>query len=128
MRPPELATFVMAWEARRFDVVCRQELLDEYERVLAHPDVSSLIFPELLRAFRSHLIYDMKIVDLPIVPRICRDPNDDKVVATAVFGMVDYLLTEDKDLRAPEVVRALADAGIRITSMQELVILLDRNV
>jgi hypothetical protein len=63
MRPPELATFVMAWEARRFIVVGSRPLLDEYERVLAHPDVSGLIYPELLRAFRSHLIHDIEQFD-----------------------------------------------------------------
>lgn len=26
MRPPELATFVMAWQARRFTVVCSNSL------------------------------------------------------------------------------------------------------
>ena len=56
VRPPELATFVMAWEVRRFSLVCSPSLLEEYERVLAYPDIASLIYPELLRAFRSHLI------------------------------------------------------------------------
>jgi putative PIN family toxin of toxin-antitoxin system len=125
MRPPQLATFVMAWEARRFDVVCSLPLLEEYERVLAYPEVARLIFPELLRAFRSHLRADMQIIPLPDVPRICRDPEDDKVIATAVFGRVDYLVTEDEDLRAPKVVEALEAAGIKVISAQELIAVLD---
>jgi|GEM_PF-4512453 len=35
MRPPPLATFVMAWESRRFTVVGSSQLLDEYLAVLA---------------------------------------------------------------------------------------------
>jgi hypothetical protein len=125
MRPPQLATLVMAWEARRFTVVCSQSLLEEYERVLAYPDIQRLIFPELLRVFRSHLQMDLEMIDLPDIPRVCRDPEDDKVIATAVFGMVDYLLTEDEDLRAPNVVQVLAEAGIKVMGMQDFVTSLD---
>jgi len=76
MRPPELATFLMAWEAKRFSVICSPALLDEYERVLAHPDVAKLIFPELLRTFRSHLLYDieMGLSSPPCCPAATRLP------------------------------------------------------
>ena len=121
MRPPQLATFVMAWEARRFVVVCSQLLLDEYERVLAYPDVAHLIFPELLRAFRSHLVHDIEQVDVPEVMPICRDPDDDKVIATAIFGMVDYLVTADNDLRTPAIVETLRKADIAVVSLDEFV-------
>ena len=121
MRPPELATFVMAWEARRFSVVCSPALLEEDERVLAYPDVANLIFPELLRAFRSHLIYDIEIIDpITIIP-ICRDSDDDKVIATAVAGKVDYLVTADNDLLTPEVVELLRSVGIAILSADALI-------
>ena len=64
MRPPELATFVMAWESRRFTVLCSSELLREYQLVLNYPEIASLIYPELLRAFQSHLIHDLiRILD-----------------------------------------------------------------
>lgn len=33
-RPPEFATFVMAWASARFTVVCSDELFNEYEHVL----------------------------------------------------------------------------------------------
>ncbi len=121
MRPPQLATFVMAWEARRFVVVSSQPLLDEYERVLAYPEIAELIFPELLRAFRSHLIHDIELVDVPEVAPICRDPDDDKVIAAAIFGMVNYLITDDSDLQAPAVVDVLRDAGIIVASMNKFV-------
>jgi putative PIN family toxin of toxin-antitoxin system len=121
MRPPQLATFVMAWEARRFSVICSYALLQEYERVLAYQEVSSLIFPELLRAFRSHLIHDLEIIDPITIQPICRDPEDDKVIATAIAGKVDYLVTADKDLLTPEVVTTLQDTGIAVISVDELI-------
>jgi predicted nucleic acid-binding protein len=100
--------------------------LEEYERVLAYPDIVNLIYPELLRAFRSHLIQDIEVVHAPEVLQICRDPDDDKVIATALYGMVDYLVTEDDGLRETAVVRALNDTGITIVSMRDLIKLLDQ--
>ena len=127
MRPPQLATFVMAWEARRFAVVGSAELLDEYERVLTHPDIAALINPELLRAFRGHLVHDIEVIELPEIPRVCRDPDDDKVLATALFGEVDYLVTADEDLRTLERLALLREAGIGVLSIDELIALLDRE-
>ncbi len=126
VRPPELATLVMAWEARRFSVVCSPSLLEEYERVLAYPDIANLVYPELLRAFQSHLIQDIEIVDAPATLQICRDPDDDKVIATALYGMVDYLVTEDDDLKEVAIVRALKEARVTVVSMSDLIKLLDQ--
>ena len=64
IRPPQLATFIMAWESRRFSVICSPALLHEYELVLAYSDIAQLIYPELLRAFHSHLRHDLELVDL----------------------------------------------------------------
>ncbi len=121
VRPPGLATFVMAWEGKRFVVVCSPPLRDEYERVLAYPDIAALIYPELLRAFRSHLADDMEMIELPEIARICRDPDDDKVIATAIYGMVDYLVTDDADLTAPEVVKVLNKVNIQVITIEGLI-------
>lgn len=122
VRPPGLATFVMAWEGKRFMVVCSKLLREEYERVLANPEIAALIYPELLRAFRSHLANDMEMIELPDeIARICRDPDDDKVIATAIYEMVDYLATDDADLTAPEVVKVLNEANIKVITIDELI-------
>jgi predicted nucleic acid-binding protein len=60
VRPPELATLIMAWESARFLVIASPAMLDEYQRVLAYPEVARLIYPELLRTFRAHFIIDPK--------------------------------------------------------------------
>jgi len=125
MRPPELATFVMAWVSRRIAVVCSPPLLEEYHRVLASPGIAELIYPELRRTFLNQLAVEMEMIDLPQISAICRDPADDKVIATAVYGMVDYLITADEDLRTKPVVALLHREGIRLTTINELVTLLD---
>ncbi len=60
---------MMAWEAKHFSVVCSAELLQEYDWVINDPDIATLLSPELVRAFRSHLIYDVEVVAVPSIPR-----------------------------------------------------------
>jgi hypothetical protein len=39
-----------------------------------------------------------KVVSPKVIEKVCRDPFDDYVLAAAVEGKVDYLVTDDKDL------------------------------
>jgi len=50
--------------------------------------------------------------------------NDDKVIATAVYGEVDYLLTADEDLRVEPVVSILSAEGIELTTIDEFILML----
>jgi uncharacterized protein len=125
VRPPELATLLMAWESARFTVLASPAMIEEYLRVLAYPDVARLIYPELLRAFHSHLLHDIELVETPEVPRLCRDPDDDKVLAAAIYGLADHLLTVDHDLLTEEIVVKLNEAGLELISGDELILRLD---
>lgn len=100
-------------------------MLEEYRHVLAYPEVAALIYPELLRAFTSHLLDDIELIEPPEVPRLCRDPDDDKVVAAAIYGLADFILTVDKDLMTPEMAVTLQEMGIAVTSGVDLLRILD---
>jgi hypothetical protein len=126
-RPPQLATFIMSWESRRFTVIASSELLSEYDYVLQYPEIAKLIEPELLLAYRTHLSREIELVPLGEIPRIRRDPDDDKVIATAIVGEADYVLTEDNDLRTHAVQAVLAESGIVVASMGELIKRLDQQ-
>ena len=44
-----------------------------------------------------------EVVDLPeTFPRICRDPDDDRLIACAVVGEADVIVSGDNDLLALE--------------------------
>jgi predicted nucleic acid-binding protein len=60
-------------------------------------------------------------VALLTIQPICRDPDDDKVVATAIAGEVDYLVTEDNDLLTAEVSSILEQEGIQTISVNEFI-------
>ena len=126
VRPPELATFLMAWESARFTVVASPALIDEYLRVLAYPEIAPLIYSELLRAFHSHLLADIELVEPLETPRICRDPDDDKVIAAAIYGFADYILTIDKDLLTKDIKAKLQQAGVKILNSDDFIRLLDQ--
>lgn len=127
VRPPALATFLMAWEAARFTVVASSALIDEYLRVLAYPDIARLIDPELARAFHSHLLEDIELLEPPETPSICRDPDDDKVIAVALYGLVDYILTVDNDLLTKPIKAKLRQSGIELIDSDTLLRLLDAS-
>lgn len=124
-RPPEFATFVMAWASARFTVICSNELLDEYEHVLSQDYIRALIYPELFRAFRDYLIDTVEFISLEPFPAICRDPDDDKVIATALQSQAEYLLTADKDILAEPVIQLLQQAGIQLENIDKFIAGLD---
>ena len=115
----------MAWQARRFTVVCSLSLLEEYKRVLAYPDVAKLVQPELQRHLFSHLLEDMEMIPLVEIPAVCRDADDDKVIATAIEGAVDYLLTADADLTTKSLRKLFDSHGIKLVTIDEVVAALD---
>jgi putative PIN family toxin of toxin-antitoxin system len=54
------------------------------------------------------------VTDLPPLAGVCRDPNDDMVVACAVAAQAQYLVTRDKDL-----LTLRQYAGIRMVTPHE---------
>lgn len=65
---------------------------------------------------------EFAIVDIPEdLPAICRDSSDDKLIATALLGEVDYLVTADADLRTEVVAQIFLRQNISVLSMDELI-------
>ena len=85
----------------RFDLLLPQDLLAEIQQTVQNKKSLSQRIPEatldefmnLLRMFGEEIA---KITE-PIPP-ITRDPKDDYLIAYAIIGRADYLVTGDKDL------------------------------
>lgn len=64
--------------------------------------------PELTHKFRRlrgmdaarviELLGEAEVVDVSVIPKVARDPTDDKFLATAVAAGADHLVSEDEDL------------------------------
>ena len=102
-RPP-IATLIDHHLARDDIVlVTAPELLAELDRVLTYPKLQRYYTDEERTRFVALVMALGEVVDLPeTIPRICRDPDDDRISACAVVGEADVIVSGDNDLLALE--------------------------
>ena len=82
-------------------VYASDAILDETQKVLAYPRLVQQYryTPQDVQAFCDRVRAAVILVSpLPPFPTICRDPEDDMVLACARAAAVQYLVTRDKDL------------------------------
>lgn len=108
-RPP-IATLIDHHLAQdHFVLVTAPELLAELDRVLEFPRLRRHITQDERSRFVALLLALSEVMDLPAtIPRICRDPDDDRVIACAVVGQADLIISGDHDLLALEQVGRIA--------------------
>jgi len=74
-------------------------LLQELDRVLLNPRLHRYYNEEMRLRFLALIAVLSEVVELPeIIPRVCRDPDDDWVIACAVVGRADIIVSGDRDL------------------------------
>jgi len=111
----------------RFELVTSDGLLDELLEVLQRPAVARKHGrPE---ASVRRFVDDLRVVAHLESPRritsVCRDPDDDLLIETAILGAVDALVREDQDVQASEVVNYLWARSIRVITVREFLAELD---
>jgi putative PIN family toxin of toxin-antitoxin system len=75
------------------------ELVEELDRVLQYPRLHRYYTSDERLRFVALIAALCELVQLPDqVPRICRDPTDDWVIACAVIGRGDAIVSGDRDL------------------------------
>ena len=101
----------------RVDLITSSILLEELARTLRRKFDTDPAEVPLLKAYRERVT----LVRPKALPKqVCRDRDDDKVLATAVAGQADVILTGDDDLLI------LGEyEGIRILSPRQFVELMD---
>jgi uncharacterized protein len=89
----------------KVQMVTALDLIAELEGVLKRDYIQTLIRTEEGQALLDAITRKADILPpLGPVPAYTRDPKDDKFVACALVGDVNYLITEDKDMLVLEVV------------------------
>ena len=94
-----------AWQAHKFTVVVSHPLIDELNQVWQRPRLRQRIDADDAERLLEQLYLRGEMVEPTTVPPRCRDPRDHPVLATAIDGHADAIITGDDDLRADEELR-----------------------
>ena len=88
------------WQAGRFTLVVSDHILAELERTLQKPYFQRRLSAEHIAAARLLFRTSARLTPLTVqVQGIASHPEDDLVLATALSGQADYLITGDRHLQ-----------------------------
>ena len=85
-----------AWCQAKFELVTSQAQLNELSRVVTYPKLQRYIKPleanQLLVGLKARATVLEQILEVDYSP----DPDDNKIIATAIAGQADYIISGDK--------------------------------
>ncbi len=112
---------LQAWKENKFTVLVSQPLIDEFDKVRQRSRLKKHIHTNHAEILLKQLHLRGKMVNLKTVPPLCRDPKDHPVLATAIDGHADAIVSGDKDLQADDELRlAMERHGVKIWSISDL--------
>ncbi len=94
--PPD--TIYRAWRAARFDLVTSTAQLDELRRVSRYPKLKTILPAHRIGTMVNNMQRAVVLGVLPPLPEgvDVSDPNDAFLLAMALTGEADYLVTGDR--------------------------------
>jgi len=117
--PPDM--LYTAWREGHFDLVTSQPQLEEIARVLMYPKLRKYINGDEARLLLNTLNTFPDIVESIQIVKYSPDPDDDKIIATAIAGNASVLVSGDK----ADILSLREVEGIRLRSAREAVQLLN---
>ena len=104
-----------AWHQKHFELIMSLGTLTELRTVLSRPAIQRYVGPTVAEQFLSLIEQRASFAQPNLAAPTCRDPGDAALIATAVGGRVDYLVTADLDLLDdPSLIVDLANRGVRV--------------
>lgn len=92
--PPYL--LYQAWRENQFELVTSPEQLEELQQVTTYTKLQRYFTPEEARIMLAGITtYAISVTSLPIIS-YSADPDDNIILATAIAGNADYLVSGDK--------------------------------
>jgi putative PIN family toxin of toxin-antitoxin system len=127
------AKVVEAFITGRFQLVSSEPMLAELADILARPRVARRLERNGFTAADRAAFVALVRAKAELVPvsgevELCRDPDDNAIIETALRGHVDVLVSRDEDMtRGWEVITPLERAGIRVLTVARFLEALDRE-
>jgi uncharacterized protein len=112
----------------RFDLIISQPIIRDVVDVLARPRVARRyrVPAERIQDIVTLMRERGELVSLTGNLRICRDPDDDLVLETALTGRAQALVSRDADVtRDPVLIAALRERGVAILTVQHFLTALE---
>jgi uncharacterized protein len=121
---------IEALQQRRFTLVISEPMLQELAEVLVRPRLVERHrrSTEQIGVFVEMLREEAEVVAVSGTVHVCRDPDDDMVLETALVGGAVYVVSGDHDTQAREVVEYLEASGVRVLRVREFLAVLDSAV
>jgi putative PIN family toxin of toxin-antitoxin system len=88
----------LRWSHANATLIVSRELLEEFETRLARPKFTKYVNEARSHAIVAELALSAVQVELTGAVKVCRDPDDDKLLETAALGHADCVITGDQDL------------------------------
>ena len=92
--PPDM--IYRAWMRGEIEVVTCNAQLDELARVLSRPRLRGYLDPEEARLILDNLDTRAVILADPPAAKLSPDPQDNRILAAAIAGGADLIITGDK--------------------------------
>jgi uncharacterized protein len=94
--PPD--AIYRAWRAARFELVTSAAQLDELRRVSRYPKIKTILPAHRVGTMVKNMQRAIILAQLPVLPDSIKanDPNDAFLLAMALGGEADYLVTGDR--------------------------------
>lgn len=101
----------VAWREGKFDLITSHPQIDELKRVLAYEKLQRFFTrEEAQEMLLGVMTFSVCVASIPEVS-YSPDPDDNKIIATAIAGQASYIVTGDKrdllDLKSVEGVKML---------------------
>jgi putative PIN family toxin of toxin-antitoxin system len=92
--PPD--RIYQTWRKRRFELVTSQWQLDEFRRVSRYPKLRKYLQPIEAGNLINGLRHQARLLEVLPEVDLSEDPDDNPLLAMAIAGEVDYLVSGDK--------------------------------
>lgn len=124
------ARIIEAARNEAFLIVSAPPLLDELQAVLRRPRIRKIrnITDDQITRFVEGVAAVVKLVPVLGEFNLCRDPDDDLVLETAIRGKVNYVITRDEDMTLDlDLQEHLRDFDIEILTVQRFIDILHQD-